>query len=205
MLFTNPDIPNVFPSFTWKAFGGSFSLPNLMGSELKGIHYLIDAFKIYTPTGYQTAGTMSCYPSKPLWQTSTYYNFYTSQENMAVNTYVILQWPLVDSSKGTIADYTYTAGGGVYDQFYIYTGINQLYVLLVQKLTSGFTAANGGSAQYGSISSNYQFGYLRMKHHIINNYYFYLLQMPKYKIYTASVPLTYVNTYLASTYAMSIN
>lgn len=31
MLFTNPDTFDTFPSFTWKAFGGSFSLPDLMG------------------------------------------------------------------------------------------------------------------------------------------------------------------------------
>lgn len=31
MLFTNPDIQNVFPKFTFKAFGGSFSAPATMG------------------------------------------------------------------------------------------------------------------------------------------------------------------------------
>jgi len=31
MLFTNPDIVDVFPSFNFKAFGGSYSAPDLMG------------------------------------------------------------------------------------------------------------------------------------------------------------------------------
>ena len=38
MLFTNPDISDVFPSFTFKAFGGSFSTPDLMGKKLMGRH-----------------------------------------------------------------------------------------------------------------------------------------------------------------------
>lgn len=32
MLFTNPDVVGVFPKFIFKAFGGSYSAPNLMGS-----------------------------------------------------------------------------------------------------------------------------------------------------------------------------
>ena len=31
MLFTNPDILGVYPSFIFKAFGGSYSAPQLMG------------------------------------------------------------------------------------------------------------------------------------------------------------------------------
>jgi hypothetical protein len=31
MLFTNPDIQDVFPKFTFKAFGGTYSAPNMMG------------------------------------------------------------------------------------------------------------------------------------------------------------------------------
>ena len=67
MLFTNPDINNVFPSFTWKAFGGSFSTPNLMGKELKGYHEVINPYKVYTTVGYAFTGTLSCYPTLPLW------------------------------------------------------------------------------------------------------------------------------------------
>lgn len=198
MLFSNPDNANVFPSFTWKAFGGSFSPPNLMGSEMRGIHYLIDAYKIYTTTGYLFTGALSGFPTQSLWQTGTYYRFYTSQENMPVNSYAILMWPLVDATDGTIGDYTFTSstigGGGVYDQFYISTATNQLYVYLVQKLTSGFTAAttgNGAWAAFGYITSYYQFGFLRMKHHIINGYNFYLLMTPGYKTYTATISSTY--------------
>ena len=36
MLFTNPDILGVYPSFIFKAFGGSYSAPKLMGDELMG-------------------------------------------------------------------------------------------------------------------------------------------------------------------------
>lgn len=52
MLFTNPDNPNVFPSFTWKAFGGSYSLPDLMGKQLMGVHMLRDPYMVYPTTNY---------------------------------------------------------------------------------------------------------------------------------------------------------
>lgn len=48
MLFTNPDIQDVFPRFTFKAFGGSFSSPKMMGSELKGIFSIVDPYEIYS-------------------------------------------------------------------------------------------------------------------------------------------------------------
>jgi hypothetical protein len=67
MLFTNPDNADVFPSFYWKAFGGSFSTPDLMGSELMGRHELVDAFKIYTTVGYTSTGSLYCYPTVGLW------------------------------------------------------------------------------------------------------------------------------------------
>jgi hypothetical protein len=109
MLFTNPDNPDVFPSFTWKAFGGSFSPPDLMGKELKGIHTLIDPFKVYPTTNYYSTGTLNCYPTKALYQKGTNYDCYTASENMGTNTYAIMKWPLVDPTYGTIGDYDYVS------------------------------------------------------------------------------------------------
>lgn len=118
MLFTNPDNPNVYPTFIWKAFGGSVSPPNLMGFELRGYHTVIDAFRVYTPENYNSSSTLYCYPTRALWQTGTYYDFYTSEEHVTTNGYAILQWPLVDPTYGTIGDYTFV---NAYDQFYIQT------------------------------------------------------------------------------------
>lgn len=109
MLFTNPDNPDVFPSFAWKAFGGSFSPPDLMGKELKGIHTLIDPFKVYPTTNYYSTGSLNCYPTKTLYQKGTYYDCYTASENMGTNTYAIMKWPLVDPTYGTIGDYDYVS------------------------------------------------------------------------------------------------
>lgn len=79
MLFTNPDNNEVFPSFYWKAFGGSYTSPDLMGNEFRGYHELIDAFKVYTTVNYYSTGTLKCFPNKSLWQTNTVYDCYTSQ------------------------------------------------------------------------------------------------------------------------------
>ena len=70
MLFTNPDNADVFPSFTWKAFGGSFSVPDLMGRQFMGVHHLIDAFKVYTTVNYDSSGSLNAYPSTMLWATN---------------------------------------------------------------------------------------------------------------------------------------
>jgi hypothetical protein len=45
ILFTNPDNIGVFPSFTFKAFGGTFSPPTMMGYKLMARHTFVDAFK----------------------------------------------------------------------------------------------------------------------------------------------------------------
>ena len=70
MLFTNPDNSDVFPTFIWKAFGGSFSVPDLMGRQYMGVHHLIDAFKIYTTANYDSSSTLKAYPSTYLWAKS---------------------------------------------------------------------------------------------------------------------------------------
>lgn len=153
------------------------------------MHTLIDPFKVYTTTSYLTTGSLKCYPTTYLYQTNTYYDCYTSQENMDANTYAILKWPLVDPTYGSIGDYTYVSGQ-IYDQFFMFEDKNSYYVYLVKKLTGGFTAGTNGNsayAPYNYITSYYRFGYLRMKHHIVNNYNLYLLRKPATKIYTAIV------------------
>lgn len=187
MLFTNPDNFNVFPQFTFKAFGGSFSPPNTMGSELKGIYTLVDPFMIYDKNSYYSTGTMTCYPNKNLWQLQTEYNCYTADQNQPINTYVILVWPLVDPTYGTIGDYDSSAGVH-YDHFFVQTALNQVYVYCVLKLANQFTASTSG----GNILSFYRFAYLRMKHHIVNNYKLYLLAKDWTKVYTVNVDSTWM-------------
>ena len=197
MLFTNPDISDVFPSFTWKAFGGSFSTPDLMGKELRGYHELIDPFKIYTTVGYTASSSLYCYPTKSLWQTGTYYDCYTAQEHMSSNTYAIMKWKLVDSTYGTIGDYVYTSSVA-YDHFFMYEGVNNQYVYIVRKLTSGFTAGTSTSStyhKYDNITSYYRWGQLRMKHHRMNSYTMYLLKKTSYKDYSCSVKSSFVQGY----------
>ena len=102
MLFTNPDIQNVFPKFTFKAFGGSFSAPETMGDELKGMFTLIDPFKIFPMNNYYFTGSVTCEPTKILYQTQTYYDCNTGDQGQPINTYAIIKWPLVDPNYGNI-------------------------------------------------------------------------------------------------------
>ena len=99
MLFENPDIVGIFPSFTFKAYGGSYSAPNLMGDELKGRYKIIDPFKTYPETGYTSSGSCTAYPNRGLWQRDTVYDFYISTAQNS-GTYVILEWRLHHSSYG---------------------------------------------------------------------------------------------------------
>jgi hypothetical protein len=69
MLFTNPDVVDSFPKFTFKAFGGSFSAPNTMGDELKGFYTIVDPYNVYSSANYYSTGTTTCYPNRALWQT----------------------------------------------------------------------------------------------------------------------------------------
>jgi len=194
MLFTNPDNTDVFTTFVWKAFVGSFSLPDLMGSQLAGIHTILDAFKVFPTTNYYSTGTATCQPTRALWQTTTYYYCYHATA-MGTNTYAVMRWPLVDPTYGTIGDYVYTSVDYIYDIFYMYTATNQYYVYLVQKRTTGFTPSIISSV----IQSYHSFGYLRMKHHIVNNnYYLYLMGRPWTTVYTCSVDPTWVTTYRAT-------
>jgi hypothetical protein len=190
MLFTNPDNYNVFPKFTFKAFGGSFSAPNTMGAELKGMFTLVDPFMIYNRNSYYSTGSMTCYPNKALWQTETNYDCKTADQSQPAYTYAILQWPLVDPTYGTIGDYD-SSSGMPFDHFFFQTGLNQMYVYVVLKLgSSGFTATTSG----GNPTSYYRFGYLRMKHHIINSYNLFLMAGTWTKKYTVGVDNSWVWT-----------
>lgn len=190
MLFTNPDIVDVFPSFTFKAFGGSFSAPDLMGSEFMGMFKKIDPFKIYTPVGYYGTGSCTCYPTTQLWKPATNYHCYINSNNQAAGSYAILQWPLVDPTYGIIGDFN--EAGLHYDVFFMYTALNQHYVYLVTKLASTYISSG---------SSYYAFGNIRMKHHLVNSYNLYLLGQPWSQLWTASVSSSWVwNNYAYNGY-----
>ena len=137
---------------------------------------------------------MTCYPSKILWQTQTWYDCKTRDQSQPINTYAILQWPLVDPTYGTIGDYD-SSSGMPYDHFFFQTALNQMYVYVVLKLGNTFTPTWDGS---GNPTSYYRFGYLRMKHHIINTYNLYLLAGDWTKQYTVGVDSNWVMTNLAN-------
>jgi hypothetical protein len=63
-----------------------------------------------------------------------------------------------------------------------------MYVYVVIKLGSTFTPAWSG----GNPTSKYRFGYLRMKHHIVNLYTLLLLAKDWTKVYSVSVDSTWV-------------
>jgi len=94
ILFTNPDIADVFPSFVFRAVGGPGSTDNI-GTELRGLYTLVDAFKVYASNLYHATGNINCYPTKPLWHTQTNYHCYVSQQSQSSGGYYILKVPLV--------------------------------------------------------------------------------------------------------------
>lgn len=197
MLFTNPDIYDVFPRFTFKAFGGSITAPAIMGNELKGRYTMVDPFKIYNQNSFYSTGSMTCYPSKTMWQIQTYYDCYTADQQQLTNTYAILKWPLVDPTYGTIGDYDSNTGDSSmpYDHFFFQEGLNKMFVYVVLKLTSTFNPTSSG----GNPTSYYRFGYLRMKHHIVNSYNLYLMASTWTKVYTVSADSNWITTYRANT------
>lgn len=161
-----------------------------MGDELRGLYELVEPFKVYSSNvnSYYRTGSLTCYPNKALWQIQSNYLCYTNQEHLTTNSYVILKWPLVDPTRGTIGDYDSSAGLH-YDHFIINEGINSAFVYLVTKYTSGWTATSDGS---GNPTSYHTFGHIRMKHHIVNGYKLYILNKDYTKLYTASVDSNWV-------------
>ena len=102
LLFSNPDVIGAIPTFTFKAFGGSITGANLMGSQLKGRFSILDVNSFMViPTTAGASATSSCiaYPNKNLYQKSTAYNFYIGTA-MNANTYSVLQYRLGDPTYG---------------------------------------------------------------------------------------------------------
>ena len=111
-----------------------------------------------------------------------------SHQNQNANSYYILKWPLTNPTYGTIGDYDQSNS---YDHFFVQEAENQMFVYIVRKLTSTYTATG---------SSYYAFQYLRMKHHIVNGYYLYLLGRPWSKRYTCSASSSWIQTNRANNY-----
>jgi len=90
LLFTNPDVIGVFPSFIFKAFGGAISNYELMGRQFMGEYQLNDAFKTYPNTNYYSTST-SCQARStlPIWNDGTDYIFYLSN-TLYTGNYAIL-------------------------------------------------------------------------------------------------------------------
>lgn len=90
LLFTNPNIIGVFPSFVFKAFGGTISNSELMGRQFMGEFQLNDLFKTYPDTNYySTSSSCDARPSLPLWNDDTDYSFILSNTLAATN-YAVL-------------------------------------------------------------------------------------------------------------------
>lgn len=88
-----------------------------------GTFTLVDPFMTYDASNFYSTGSTTCYPTKSLWQIQTFYDCYISHQNQPANTYVILKWPLVNPTYGTIGDFD-TSANAHYDQFFVYEGIN---------------------------------------------------------------------------------
>lgn len=84
----------------------------------------------------------------------------------------------MDPTYGNIGEYVYDSTAGMtYDHFFMSNEgtdtLNKMNIYIVKKLS-------GGSPTY------YRFGFLRMKHHVLNSYTMYLLAKDWTKVYTAS-------------------
>ena len=183
ILFTNPDIVEIFPSFTFKAFGGSYSPPQLMGDELMGRYTIIDAFKTYPDTGYTSTGSCQVNPDRGLWNRETYMYFYINHAQNA-NSYVVLEWVLNHNTYGELSEYDLVTAD-VVDYFTISYSPSDRRLYLVKKLGS-----------YYSGGSNYhRFGRLRQKHFHHNSHKVYLLKKPGYSLITCSVSESYMDSH----------
>ena len=184
MLFTNPDNVGVFPSFTFKAFGGSYSAPKLMGQELRGRYTIVDAFKIFPETDYYSTGSCTTYPNRGLYQKQTVYDFYITHAQNA-NSYVIAEWNLNTNTYGEIGEFELVSSYMV-DYFTISYAENDRRLYMVKKLGSYYA---GGGSDY------HRFGYLRQKHFLYNSFTVYLLKQPSFSVITCTVSLSWVQTH----------
>ena len=75
--------------------------------------------------------------------------------------------------------------------------------MVIKTGSGGFnnnTNGNSAYAPYDYITSYYRFGYLRMKHHLVNNYKMYLLMKPSTKVYTCTIHSSWMESYRVYNY-----
>lgn len=167
-LFTNPDNIGVFPSFIFKAYGGTIATYELMGRNFMGEFWLNDAFKTYPNTNYYSVNS-GCVtqPSAPLWNTGTNYQLTLGTTlSGANNSYAILEWVLVDPTYGEVSQYTVDSSKA-YDWMTISYAPNNRILYIIQKATT--------TTSYSSMT----FGQLRNTHYLQNsNFNVYILTNP---------------------------
>ncbi len=173
MLFTNPDIVGVFPSFHFKAYGGTIADSKFMGDEFMGEYKIANAFKTLSQVPSYYATSSACYPQPNvrLYSTSTNVLFYIDND-ISANQYVMLEWTLHDTTYQEVTLYKVFNNTDDYDYMIINYARNNRKLYVIKKMSAfwdGYT--NGG----GSITTHHDFGYLRTKHFLVNNakiYYF---------------------------------
>lgn len=189
MLFTNPDIVGVFPKFQFKAFGGSITAPNLMGSELMGRYLIIDPYKTYPETGYYSTGSYYTYPNRNLYSASTVYDFYIQHAQNA-NSYVVVEWILTHATYGDLSEYV-VVNSYINDYFVISYSSTDRRVYMVKKL---------GSYYGGSGSDYHRFGYIKQKHFLLNSYNVFLMKQPGFSLINAVVDGNWVTNNVMNDY-----
>ena len=190
MLFTNPDVINVFPTFTFKAFGGTIDSNKMMGEEFMGEFSILNAFKTLpaTPTFF---GTPSClfYPTRRLYSTSTNVEFYIDND-ISVGGYVMMEWTLHDSTYGEVSMYQVFNNTYDYDYFIVNYARNNRKLYIVKKITAFWDGTTNGG---GSITSFHSFGYLRNKHFHVNTATIYYFETPILNVYSCTLNSTWHN------------
>lgn len=145
--------------------GGSYSAPNVMGTELMGRWRFPRIVKMLLNNGTYSnswTDTTNSYPNKPLYHTNTIYYMYNNYYNIPANGYVLMAWPIHTTGQGEICDYVpNSAYGG--DYFVVNYAPNNRVAYLLIKYTSGFTCPN-----------YHTFGYLRMRHFLANSQTMYI-------------------------------
>ncbi len=99
MLFTNPDLVGVFPSFNFKAYGGT--KVGLMGQQFMGEYLIADAFKTFPTVGYWGLYNSACtsYLNRHLNSEQTRVDIYVDN-SVDAGSYIMMQWTLHNSAHG---------------------------------------------------------------------------------------------------------
>jgi hypothetical protein len=163
LLFTNPDIVSVYPSFHFKAYGGSYGNDEHMGDQFMGEYTIHDAFKTFPELGNYTVSSCQANPTRTLNSDNTQYYFYIDNDIYAT-TYVMLEWRLSDSTYGEFSEYNYWAN--VHDVIKITYSKTDIRLYLIKKWTSTWIM---GTNDY------HTFGYFKNNHFLTNDpkiYYF---------------------------------